>query len=97
MNGDWRCLLLAQSGHGDHAQRCPLLGVKRTSAEHAGMSAFDPKRTFGLANCCFAKLRRLHAVTAQTPLALLPWSRRRDRDIIVTATFEIEGAPSIEE
>src|SRR6516162_2093882 len=23
--------LLAQSGHGDRAQRCPLLGVKRTS------------------------------------------------------------------
>jgi len=24
-------LLLAQSGHGDGARRCPLLGVKRTS------------------------------------------------------------------
>src|SRR5262249_40998677 len=25
------CRLLAQSGHGNHAQQCPLLGVKRTS------------------------------------------------------------------
>ena len=25
------CPLLAQSGRGDHSQRCPLLGVKRTS------------------------------------------------------------------
>ena len=25
------CLLLALSGHGDHVQRCPLSGVKRTS------------------------------------------------------------------
>src|SRR5215469_16468067 len=25
------CLLLAQSGHGDRAQRCPLSGLKRTS------------------------------------------------------------------
>jgi hypothetical protein len=24
-------LLLAQSGHGNHAERCPLLGVKQTS------------------------------------------------------------------
>jgi len=39
------CLLLAQSGHHDDAQQCPLLGVKRTSCEDAPMSAFDPKRT----------------------------------------------------
>jgi hypothetical protein len=39
-----RCLLLAQSGHGDHAQRCPLLGVKRTSTGARPMSAFDPFR-----------------------------------------------------
>jgi outer membrane immunogenic protein len=38
--------LLAQSGHPGRATQCPLLGVKRTSAEHGGMSAFDPKRTF---------------------------------------------------
>src|SRR5215468_813439 len=39
-----RCLLLAQSGHGDHVQQCPLSGVKRTSGEAASMSANDPKR-----------------------------------------------------
>src|SRR5262249_61091313 len=39
-------LLLAQSGHGNPAQQCPLLGVKRTLLGHCGMSAFDPKRTF---------------------------------------------------
>src|SRR6516164_5861697 len=35
--------LLAQSGHAHHTQRCPLLGVKRTSGGDALMSAFDPK------------------------------------------------------
>src|SRR5262249_25726159 len=35
------CPLLAQSGHGDRAQRCPLLGVKRTSNRQASMSAND--------------------------------------------------------
>jgi len=40
-----RCLLLAQSGHCHRAERCPLLGVKRTLAGHVSMSAFDPKRT----------------------------------------------------
>src|SRR5262249_41027342 len=39
------CLLLAQSGHHNRAEPCPLLGVKRTSGEHASMSAIDPKRT----------------------------------------------------
>jgi hypothetical protein len=28
--------------------RCPLSGVKQTCRLHCGMSAFDPKRTFGL-------------------------------------------------
>ena len=35
----------AQSGHHDRAERCPLLGVKRTSGKLAAMSANDPKRT----------------------------------------------------
>jgi hypothetical protein len=35
----------AQSGHRHRAERCPLLGVKRTSAAANPMSAFDPKRT----------------------------------------------------
>jgi hypothetical protein len=35
---------LAQSGHGDCAQRCPLSGVKRTRRD-APMSGYDPKRT----------------------------------------------------
>jgi hypothetical protein len=39
------CPLLAQSGHFAAEFQCPLLGVKRTSAKHAGMSANDPKRT----------------------------------------------------
>src|SRR6516225_5421723 len=38
-------LLLAQSGHSDCAQQCPLSGVKRTLRGRALMSAFDPKRT----------------------------------------------------
>jgi hypothetical protein len=37
--------LLAQSGHHDRRYLCPLSGVRRTSPEHALMSAFDPKRT----------------------------------------------------
>jgi hypothetical protein len=40
--------LLAQSGHADTLNRCPLLGVKRTWLEPAAMSAFDPKRTSAL-------------------------------------------------
>jgi hypothetical protein len=39
--------LLAQSGHGDGAEECPLLGVKQTWRFQSAMSAFDPKRTFG--------------------------------------------------
>jgi hypothetical protein len=41
-----RCLLLAQSGHPETLNQCPLLGVKRTSPKRPAMSAFDPKRTF---------------------------------------------------
>src|SRR5262249_6810896 len=37
--------LLAQSGHPDTLDPCPLLGVKRTLILHSAMSAFDPKRT----------------------------------------------------
>jgi len=36
---------LAQSGHANHSQQCPLLGVKRTLVGGAPMSAFDPKPT----------------------------------------------------
>jgi hypothetical protein len=36
---------LAQSGHPDTWNQCPLLGVKRTSTGANPMSAFDPKRT----------------------------------------------------
>jgi hypothetical protein len=36
---------LAQSGHPDAFNQCPLLGVKRTWINMALMSAFDPKRT----------------------------------------------------
>ena len=49
------CLLLAQSGHARRLQQCPLLGVKRTLNRRASMSAFDPKRTFALYDCCCAK------------------------------------------
>jgi hypothetical protein len=37
--------LLAQSGHRDGAEECPLLGERRTSRGMAPMSAFDPKQT----------------------------------------------------
>jgi hypothetical protein len=36
---------VAQSGHLFALRQCPLSGVKRTSAGHASMSAYDPKRT----------------------------------------------------
>ena len=36
--------------------RCPLSGVKRTLVGGAAMSAFDPKRTFGPEDCCYAIL-----------------------------------------
>jgi hypothetical protein len=38
--------LLAQSGHSDTLNQCPLLGAKRTFSRSLAMSAFDPKRTF---------------------------------------------------
>jgi hypothetical protein len=39
------CLLLAQSGHPDTWNQCPLLGVKRTSTSANPMSAFNPLQT----------------------------------------------------
>ena len=54
------CLLLAQSRHGDRVQRCPLLGVKRTSRDADPMSAFDPKWTSAAQDCC--------ACTRQPPM-----------------------------
>jgi hypothetical protein len=36
---------MAQSGHLDCAEGCPLLGVKRTSQFDRAMSASDPFRT----------------------------------------------------
>src|SRR5215472_12385940 len=42
-------LLLAQSRHRMVEFRCPLLGVKRTSAGLNEMSANDPKQTYELA------------------------------------------------
>jgi hypothetical protein len=41
-------LPLAQSGHPNRLNQCPLLGVKRTSVVPSPMSAFDPKRTLPL-------------------------------------------------
>jgi Bacterial protein of unknown function (DUF899) len=35
--------------------RCLLLGVKRTSAGHASMSAFDPPQTSAFETCCAAR------------------------------------------
>ena len=57
-------LLMAQSGHHDRADPCPLLGVKRTSAldakadvpqVHFGFDARDG--FFNAASCAFAALR----------------------------------------
>jgi hypothetical protein len=36
---------LAQSGHADGVQQCPLLGVKRTWRFQSVMSPNDPNRT----------------------------------------------------
>ena len=49
------CPLLAQRGHANDPQRCPLLGVKRTSVATSPMSAFDPKRTLAVKICCDAQ------------------------------------------
>ena len=40
------CPLLAQSGHRDALNQCPLLGVKRTCLVQVAMTANDPKRIF---------------------------------------------------
>jgi len=37
--------LLAQSGHPDTLNQCPLSGVKRIFSQLTSMSAFDPERT----------------------------------------------------
>ena len=42
------CPLLAQSGHTELHCTCPLLGVKQTSPSALHISAFDPKRTWGM-------------------------------------------------
>jgi hypothetical protein len=48
--------LLAQSGHADTLNRCPLLGVKRTSQLLSRMSANDPLRTSAVQFCCDAHI-----------------------------------------
>ena len=48
------CPLLAQSGHSQTEDQCPLLGVKRTFNRSVAMSAFDPKRTLVSESCCGA-------------------------------------------
>ena len=50
--------LLAHSGHHDRSERCPLLGVKRTSRDWSSMSANDPKRKLAVETCRRAKCRR---------------------------------------
>src|SRR5262249_30246313 len=45
---------LAQSGHPNGLNQCPLLGVKRTLIRGAPMSAFDPKRTSAALPACAA-------------------------------------------
>jgi hypothetical protein len=47
--------LLAQSGHPDTLDQCPLLGAKRTFLQLTSMSAFDPKRTSTVQDCCCAR------------------------------------------
>jgi hypothetical protein len=39
--------LLAQSGHAERSDVCPLSGVKRTWPRDEALSAVDPKRTLG--------------------------------------------------
>jgi len=71
--------LLAQSGHHDRRYLCPLSGVRRTSPEHALMSAFDPKRTsarpsaanfnrYDAAVCAATRRREASAAGASRPL-----------------------------
>jgi hypothetical protein len=36
------------------ARQCPLLGVKRTSEIRPVMSAYNPKRTWAVQDCCRA-------------------------------------------
>ena len=56
------------------AERCPLLGVKRTSIEAATMSGFDPKRTSGsgaiaiVENNASHRGNSLHRTDARRPL-----------------------------
>ena len=46
--------LLAQSGHRNSTQECPLLGVKRTSGRSASMSAYEPPN---LPSCTTSPIR----------------------------------------
>jgi hypothetical protein len=47
-----KCLLLAQSGHHNRAEPCPLFGVKQTSQIRPAMPAYDPLQTSALEICC---------------------------------------------
>src|SRR5262249_21393263 len=49
-----QCPLLAHSGHFTAEFQGPLLGVKRTLVGDAAMSAFDPRRTWTVQDCCIA-------------------------------------------
>jgi hypothetical protein len=86
-------LLLAQSGHPDTWNQCPLSGVKRTSTGGNPMSAFDPKRTWAAQDCCCAA-RPLNAI----PLAALsrPTSECLVRGALIKARApysQAAGAP----
>jgi hypothetical protein len=63
---------VAQSGHLDRAEPCPLLGVKRTSTAANPMSAFDPKQTS--ANVNFKLRRQNGTLPALHPIG--PWRQR---------------------
>jgi hypothetical protein len=76
------CPLVAQSGHGDRAQPCPLLGVKRTSAAANPMSAFDPKRTLA------ANFAAMHAFNLlDRPYFLSPVSNKPTLDVTRLVPF----------
>ena len=81
---------MAQSGRGDRPQRCPLLGVKRTSLGHASMSAFDPKRTSIVCLLPIMVLKESSALIAEAELRLVEGEKRiRKQRAIVTRLSRI--------
>ena len=78
---------MAQSGQSDRGRVCPLLDKSRQTRVLAGdgLSAFDPKRTFGTANT------QLKMPTARDATSAMVTSEMAASDIMSNLALAVSG------